>query len=170
MIRIPENCAYTPMVHPDCLMHPTQIKADSPRPYGLLNSGLIVLNPSKGLMDSITNFLWTSPLVATYKFPDQDLLAEVFRGRWKSLPYCYNALWTLRVIHTAMWRDEEVRCIHYIFKEKPWMGSGTDEAVSNASFKKLRQWWWDDWAELRSELKASETDGLELIKKHMVEA
>src|SRR5262249_38225830 len=90
------------------------------RTYTLLNSGTVVLTPSKELMETIEMHLLTSPNVSKYSFPDQDLLADVFHGKWKALPYCYNALKTLRVIHPGLWRDEEIRCLHYIFADKPW--------------------------------------------------
>lgn len=58
--RVPANCAHTPMVHPTALTSPPKITATSPRPYFLLNSGTVVLNPSKQLFDSIGNFLFLS--------------------------------------------------------------------------------------------------------------
>lgn len=30
------------------------------------------------------------------------------------MPYVYNALKTLRIIHPAIWRDEDVRNVHYM--------------------------------------------------------
>ena len=51
--RIPENCAHTSVKRPEALTNPPQITADSPRPYGLLNSGLVVVNPSLELFGSL---------------------------------------------------------------------------------------------------------------------
>jgi Glycosyl transferase family 8 len=126
--RIPANCAYTPLLHPTGNSQPTSIQPSSPRPHTLLNSGLVILTPSATLAQSIVDFLRTSPLVPTFTFPDQDLLAAFFRGRWKPLPWVYNALKTLRATHQNLWHDEEVRCLHYIFPEKPWkmVGSNRD--------------------------------------------
>lgn len=53
--------------------------------------------------------LHSDPIVKTFKFPDQDLLAYAFKGKFHSLGYQYNALKTLRGCHTAMWRDEDVK-------------------------------------------------------------
>ena len=133
------NCAFTAVAHPDGLIKPTQITSDSPRTYGLLNSGMVVLNPSKELAAGIEVFLNTSPLVPTFLFPDQDLLAAYFVGRWKPLPWCYNALKTLRYIHRPLWRDEEVRCLHYILKDKPW----TQPRGTGGDYEELNSWWWD---------------------------
>lgn len=124
--RTRENCAYTPTTHPSALTAPID-PSPSPAPHLLLNSGLVVLTPSPDTMKRITDLLSsTSPeeqdLIASWMFPDQDLLAEVFRGKWDALPWCYNALKTMRYWHageTGFWRDEEVRNVHYIC-DKPW--------------------------------------------------
>ena len=150
--RIPANCAYTPLLHPTGHSQPTSIQPSSPRPYALLNSGLVVLTPSATLARSIVDFLRTSSLVPTFTFPDQDLLAAFFRGRWKPLPWVYNALKTLRVTHKNLWRDDEVRCLHYIFPEKPWKarvrkGDGVDD------LKEMDLWWWERFDVLVGELK-----------------
>jgi len=162
---IPENCAHTPMVHPTALTSPPVITERSPRPYNLLNSGTVVLNPSPELFQAITNFLYTSPLVPTFSFPDQDLLAAFFKGRWKPLPWCYNALKTLRNIHKPMWRDEEVRCLHYILDDKPWLkppGTGGDYEVVN-------QWWWDRFEKLCEEMQSTDRTGLELVRSNVAQ-
>lgn len=113
--RVPDNCAYTPMMHPSCLTEPTPVTPDSRPTYHKLNSGLFVFTPSHDTMHQLIHFLATDPRVITYGFPDQDALADFFRGRYKPLPWCYNALKTLRRIHKPMWRDEEIRCIHYMY-------------------------------------------------------
>lgn len=121
--RTRENCAYTPTHHPDALTAPLPA-SDNPRPHLLLNSGLVVLTPSGATMDRITALLSSDDpveqdLVASWMFPDQDLLAEVFKGKWEALPWCYNALKTMRYWHGNFWRDDEVRNVHYIC-DKPW--------------------------------------------------
>jgi hypothetical protein len=124
--RTRENCAYTPTTHPSALTAPTD-PSPSPAPHLLLNSGLVVLTPSQKTMTRITDLLSSSnpahqSLIASWMFPDQDLIAELFRGKWEALPWCYNALKTMRYWHageTGFWRDEEVRNVHYIC-DKPW--------------------------------------------------
>lgn len=147
------------MAHPEGLIKPTEITADSPRPYTLLNSGAVVLNPSTELADGISDFISTSPLVPTFTFPDQDLLAHYFAGRWKVLPWCYNALKTLREIHKPLWRDEEIRCIHYILHEKPWhQPRGTAK-----EYELLNSWWWDKYEQLGEQMKVSDLEGWGLV-------
>lgn len=134
-------------MHPTALTHPTQIKPSSPRAYGLLNSGLVVLEPSKEDMSGLTEYLSTSPLVPTFRFADQDLLAAFYEGRWKPLPWCYNALKTLKKVHQPLWRDEEVRFLHYILAVKPWQTRVVDEWE-----KEIHQWWWDRFRLLEDRL------------------
>jgi len=148
----PENCAYNSTAYP-----PTQTP-ESPRAYGLLNSGLVVVTPSLETYDALVHFLETSPLVPDFLFPDQDLLAEFFRGRWKPLPYIYNALKTLRIIHSALWRDEDVKCVHYILADKPWMMRPNEAEPTEGEYSEVNGWWWDRYFALRKELDKSGTE------------
>jgi len=160
---IPENCAYTPLVHPTALTNPTVITSTSPRPYTLLNSGTVVLNPSPQLFEGITEFLATSPLVPQFSFPDQDLLAAFFKGKWKPLPWCYNALKTLRIIHKPLWRDEEIRCLHYILHDKPW-----HQRVLEGDFAELNEWWWVRLEQVKEELiRTGDTESWKVIEANV---
>jgi hypothetical protein len=141
--RIPENCAHTyanyitPISYQDLSKKPT---------FSLLNSGLVVLQPSDEMVQNIRTVLDTDPEVPNFKFPDQDFLSHLFRGKWVPLGYQYNALKTLRSCHKPIWRDEDVKNVHYIL-DKPWasrIGAGTapqDEV--------LHSWWWDAFEELK---------------------
>ena len=67
------------------------------------------------------------------------------------MPWVYNALKTLRATHKNLWRDDEVRCLHYIFPEKPWKarvrkGDGVDD------LKEMDLWWWERFDVLVGEL------------------
>lgn len=102
------------------------------------NGGLQVVNPSEILYKLILERMQTSSAVENYEFADQSLLSDLFRGRWVALPYTYNALKTLRWedVHAPIWRDQEVKNIHYILSPKPWdeqPGEGVDET---------HKWWW----------------------------
>ncbi|OAX44738.1 nucleotide-diphospho-sugar transferase [Rhizopogon vinicolor AM-OR11-026] len=154
---VPENCAYTPLVHPSSA---AVITEQSPRPYTQLNSGLVVLSPSLYLADEVRRHLFTSPLVSTWSFPDQDLLSDLFRGRWKPIPWYYNALKTLMVIHKPLWRDEEIRCLHYILADKPWHARVSED--DTGEFAKSHRWWWDRLEQLGQEMK-EETEGWKLV-------
>lgn len=113
--RVPENCGHTAAVLTTPLPHTSFSKPTHTR----LNSGLVVLQPSLDTFAAMVSFLQTDPRVPTYSFPDQDLLADFFEGRWLPLSYRYNALKTLRYCHKPMWRDEDVKNVHFILK-KPW--------------------------------------------------
>ena len=118
-----------------------------------------MLNPSTELAGALQHFLETSPLVPTFSFPDQDLLAAFFAGRWRVLPWCYNALKTLREIHKHLWRDEEVRCIHYILHDKPWM---TPRGTAGL-YEEPNVWWWDRYDQLANEMRRKDPEGWKLV-------
>lgn len=105
----------------------------------MLNSGLLVVTPSTQTYAQIEHALRTPSRVRRYTFPDQELLSDVFYGRWVPLPYVYNALKTMREerVHGPIWRDAEVRNVHYIFARKPW-----DEPLTQNS-DELDRWWWE---------------------------
>lgn len=125
---VPENCAFSSENYKP--IEP-QSKDDEQlrHVYGpscntglkLLNSGVMVIAPHRQTYEEIISVLNHCPdRIATYRFPDQDLLADLYSGRWVPLSYKYNALKTLRVIHSDLWKDSEVKCIHYILPPKPW--------------------------------------------------
>jgi len=136
---IPANCAHTAVQ--GSLGLPPVWTPTTPRPYGQLNSGTVVLNPSPELGKAIVHYLDTENL-ESFAFPDQDLLAAFFKGKWKPLQWYYNALKTLRMIHPQLWRDDEIRCLHYILKDKPW--EARIHAVPGP-FDELHNWWWNDF-------------------------
>jgi hypothetical protein len=117
--RIPENCAFTSQ-HND---PETAQKHGAPPTAGLgmPNGGLQVVNPSTAVYQLILDQL-SQETSGDYDFADQSLLGDVFNGRWVALPYIYNALKTLRWkgVHDAIWKDDEVKNIHYILSPKPW--------------------------------------------------
>ncbi|KAG9051300.1 hypothetical protein FS837_009567 [Tulasnella sp. UAMH 9824] len=158
-LRIPENCAFTPLVAPDCLSNPPRITRNSPRPYNLLNSGLVVLTPSIKAYNVLEDWVHNSPLIPTFGFPDQDLLSAVYAGRWKPLPYIYNALKPLRTTHPKMWRDEDVKVVHYIM-DKPWQARiGPGGKGEKSDFLATHAWWWDQYALLEKELNSDGPSG-----------
>ncbi|KAH8100598.1 nucleotide-diphospho-sugar transferase [Cristinia sonorae] len=159
----PENCAHSSVSWPTAISNPPVISKDSPRPYGLLNSGLVVINPSLELSEGLQGFLATSPLIPTFQFPDQDLLSVYFEGRWKVLPWCYNALKTMKFVHEPIWRDDEIRCLHYILAEKPWL---TDRAVAGV-YQEVNGWWWDEYKKLEVDMKQTDPEGWKLVDAHV---
>jgi lipopolysaccharide biosynthesis glycosyltransferase len=118
--RIPENCAFT-IQHSD--VEKAQVEGSSMKGcINMLNSGLLVVIPSADAYDMISKKMEDTEAMQKYDFPDQGILSDVFMNRWVVLPYIYNALKTLRWegIHTAIWRDDKVKNVHYIWSPKPW--------------------------------------------------
>lgn len=132
---IPENCAFTSQHNnPDLAQ---KEGAPSTGGLGMPNGGLQVVNPSTGVYDLILEQL-SNETSMDYDFADQSLLGDVFSGRWVALPYTYNALKTMRTkgVHHQIWRDDEVKNIHYILSPKPW-----DESPDQCS-NENHEWWW----------------------------
>ena len=132
---VPANCALTSQ-HND----PENAQIHGPSPttgIGLPNGGLVACNPSKGTYNKILETMKDSTLTSSYEFADQSLLGERFHGRWVGLSYKYNALKTLRWkgVHDAIWRDDEVKNMHYILSPKPW-----DEKYEDIQ-DETHKWW-----------------------------
>jgi len=157
---IPANCAHTANTHP--LAWPPSATDASPRPYSQLNSGTVVLNPSKELSEAIVHFLLTHDKISEFSFPDQDLLTAFFEGKWKPIPWYYNALKTLRFIHSSEWRDEEVRCLHYILPDKPWQSRVTPPGMQ-PDLDVLNQRWWQQFDRLGEEMITSDPEGWHFV-------
>lgn len=145
----PENCAFTSQHASPEVAQTTG--ADISTGLGKLNSGLLVINPSKAIFDQIVTKMNEAGL--DYQFPDQDLLADVFKGRWVALPYIYNALKTMRepAVHGAIWRDDKVKNVHYILSPKPWDELGPDGTWKGD--KPIHKWWIDAYKSMRAEEK-----------------
>jgi len=156
---IPENCAYSTVPSPTA---PPPTPVDFPRPYGQLNSGTVVLRPSMELAKRLYHFLATDERIPTFTFPDQDLLTAFFHGKWTALPWYYNALKTLRAIHTQLWDDDVVRCLHYVLADKPWLGRSSKE------YKDMNGWWWARYDKVCEELRAQDVEGWKLVSSTVV--
>ena len=133
---IPENCAFTSQ-HGT----PDEAQYTGPAPtagIGSPNGGLVVVNPSQGVYDKILQTLKDGKMTGGYEFADQSLLGDRFYGRWVGLPYTYNALKTLRWkgVHDTIWRDDEVKNVHYILSPKPW-----DEKLEEMK-DESHKWWY----------------------------
>ncbi|KAF2669797.1 nucleotide-diphospho-sugar transferase [Microthyrium microscopicum] len=135
---IPENCAFTTQ-HSDPLTAQTN-GAPSTAGLSMPNGGLQVVNPSKATYDLISSQL-AKEATSNYEFADQSLLGDLFHGRWVALPYIYNALKTLRWkgVHDAIWKDEEVKNVHYILSPKPW-----DETEEKKGKGDETHGWWHE--------------------------
>ena len=113
------------------------------------------MKPSKEQFEELYTFLKESPLVASFMFPDQDLMAVVYKGRWKPLPYVYNALKTLVVVHPNLWVDDDVKCIHYILTDKPWLS----RPKAGSPYYTVNEWWWEAYDGCIRELNLKSANG-----------
>lgn len=133
-IRIPENCGYT-------LQHRNPVAAaetgaDCDFGLGICNGGLLVVEPSIEVYNKIIATIQDPSKTTGYAFADQSLLSDAFYGKWVPLSYKYNALKTLRWCHAPIWRDDEVKNVHYILSPKPWEITDRDGGDPTTG------WWW----------------------------
>lgn len=137
---IPQNCAFTHQ-HNDPDAAQTQGIDPSVGPLGFMNGGLQVVNPSRVLYDQILAYMDAE--ASNMDFADQSLLSDLYRGRWVALPYIYNALKTMRRkgVHDKIWRDDCVKCVHYILTPKPW--DEVDEKGKWTGTDETHRWWVD---------------------------
>ncbi|KAI0884611.1 glycosyltransferase family 8 protein [Annulohypoxylon maeteangense] len=147
---VPANCAFT--AADQATGAPAPITAQSPNNHHLLNSGTVIVQPSKAQYDELIHAMNTHPDVPNMIFFDQDLLAIVYRGRWKPLPYHYNALKPMRACHGGLWKDGDVKILHYILN-KPWKSRAFDEGDTIESTHGL---WWEEFGLVEREWIGSE--------------
>lgn len=137
---VPAACAFTHQ-HADAAAAQTDGIDPAVGPLGFMNGGLQVVNPSRAVYDLIVAHM--EDHAADMAFADQSLLSDLFRARWVPLPYVYNALKTMRWpgVHDAIWRDDQVKNVHYILAPKPW-----DEVAADGRFTgsdETHAWWVD---------------------------
>ncbi|KAK3682761.1 nucleotide-diphospho-sugar transferase [Podospora appendiculata] len=141
---VPENCGFT--AADKATGQPAPIREDGPANHHLLNSGTVILRPSKKEYDALIHAMNTHPDVPTMLFFDQDLLAIVYRNKWTPLSYAYNALKPMRACHSDLWRDDDVKILHYILA-KPWKSRTYGDDVIESTHKL----WWHYYAEVEKE-------------------
>ncbi|KAH3661816.1 hypothetical protein OGAPHI_005994 [Ogataea philodendri] len=105
---------------------------------GLCNGGLLIVRPDTQNYATILETLSKPEKTASYDFPDQELLADVFRNRWVALSYKYNCLKTLKKCHSDIWNMDEIKNIHYIITPKPWEVSRESFHDETDTF----EFWW----------------------------
>lgn len=142
--RVPANCAFTGCDRTAGTINPPSI---TKRDY--FNSGLVVLIPNQDIFQQMIDRLFGAADLSIYPFPDQDFLNEIFKNRWKPLPYSYNALKTLPSAHSPMWNLHDVKNIHYILS-KPW---DTDPNHEPDVYYPLYQLWWEAFNSLPTSMK-----------------
>lgn len=140
---VPENCSFTDYQGKKKLSLNPQDNCyhykgpDSSLGLGQCNSGLIVIEPKLQYYDKVLETLKDPVRTSKYKFPDQELLTDVFP--WLSLSYVYNCLKSLRSCHSDIWDMTQIKNIHYILTPKPWQVSEDTYDDPTGTF----QYWWD---------------------------
>ncbi|KAJ3091731.1 hypothetical protein HK102_013621 [Quaeritorhiza haematococci] len=132
---VPENCRYTALGRGEAL------QPGKPRYF---NSGLFLIRPSKTTLSEMLTQLQNLSDLTAYQFPDQDFLNEFWSAgdrTWVELPYIYNALKTLHVIHKDVWDIKEVKNIHYIL-DKPWDKKMYELESAADIYDDLNRLWW----------------------------
>ncbi|SPO01857.1 related to galactinol synthase [Cephalotrichum gorgonifer] len=148
---VPENCAFS--AADKATGQPAAITEESHANHHLLNSGTVILRPSKKEYSALIDAMNTHPDVPNMLFFDQDLLAVVYRHKWKPLPYTYNSLKTLRGCHSDLWKDRDVKVLHYILN-KPW----DDRNYNSDSVESTHKLWWDLYDEVEKEWTESQDE------------
>ena len=127
----PAHCFYTYCRGAEHTSEPAEVD-------NYLNGGFLVLEPDQGVFDDMVARLAGLDDLTRYPFAEQDFLNEYYRDRWQPLSYVYNALKTLPFQHPSVWKDSEVKNIHYII-DKPW-----DTPLDPADrYHALDELWWD---------------------------
>ncbi|SPO28123.1 related to galactinol synthase [Ustilago trichophora] len=179
---IPENCGFTNQTLPAASSSASvpQPDASTPRPGKLINSGLVILTPSSSTMSEMIECINTDPRIPEYRFPDQDFLADFFSTRTRHiryLPYKYNALKKLKLVHPNIWEDAEATNIHYIL-DKPWtLGrpGGNANPEGKDADAEIHGWWWTAFDAVKraneevrkGAVRLSEDDWKDCVEKYM---
>lgn len=130
-----ENCVFTRFNGNDNSIHGPSCKLGLSK----CNSGLLIVEPSIDSFNSILSTLEDGDATASYMFPDQDLLADVFHKNWLSLSPNYNCLKTYKNCHPQLWNLSKIKNIHYILSPKPW---DVDRSFNDESG--TFHLWWDE--------------------------
>lgn len=150
-----ENCGYTNLQHPSALEKGFSVPSglSPPHTLALLNGGVFLYKPRKETWEDMHHLFLTSPNLKNYQFPDQDFLAEFYRGKWLSLPWKYNALKTMKQWHPNIWRDEEMKGLHYIV-DKPWQRRVASDGIGGHLGRdgETHRWWWNVYGEWRDQV------------------
>lgn len=71
----------------------------------------------------------------------------------------------MRIIHANLWRDDEVRCLHYILADKPWhtrvLAGGTGE------YDEVHSWWWGAFDKIGEEMHTKDKEGWQLLLENV---
>lgn len=142
---IPQNCVYTECDHrpsPWCKdhqhFHDVTMPSNSHSHY--FNSGMFVYRPNMARAKDLIDHFNSLEDLTQFTFADQDFLNQFYVGKWKPLPYVFNALKTLSVAHPKMWNITEIYNLHFII-EKPWKVNMKKIDKSDPYLPLYNLWW-----------------------------
>ena len=140
------------------------LKAEDVENIRHFNSGMFLFRPCESLWKKMLDFFLTTPLLSSFRFPDQDFLRYFFKFNWHPLPWQYNALKTFRYHHCDLWSDEEVICLHYVV-DKPWVKRNAENGLAGYKGKDgaTHRLWWAAFERWREARKAMGEDGAEIL-------
>lgn len=114
----------------------------APPPWPYFNAGLLSLRPNSSVLVHMLRALALCDL-ASFPFAEQDFLNQYFAGRWKRLPWVYNASKALYACHRngqgaggCVFKLAEAKNLHYTMA-KPW--NLRDEC--NKGYERLNEIW-----------------------------
>ncbi|GAB4820707.1 hypothetical protein N2152v2_007753 [Parachlorella kessleri] len=102
------------------------------------NAGFYVMTPSLEELRGMEEALAEGRVTVRF-FAEQDFLNGYFKGKWKHLPYTYNAQKRIKYHHPTLWRMEDIHIVH-IVDEKPWDHRYSEE---NMAYQEIMDYWWD---------------------------
>ena len=123
----------------DALLDEPPFSAVAAMPYSsrLFNSGVFVFEPSLAVASSLAALsratdtgVGGKPAAVrirgameqrgTSHLSDQSVLNHFFKGRWRPLPYGYNAGKKIYMAKRELWKQMQVGAIHFVGRPKPW--------------------------------------------------
>lgn len=178
----PVNCPHSQTSHPESrdtggeVPHSSLSKDEADdegdlEPRRMLNSGVLVFEPNPTDRDELFNAFDHDPDLHAYKCPDQDFLSVLYRDRWSTIPWRFNALKTMRYWHGNIWSghplrqnngdlglgqtiegDIDVSMLHYIV-DKPWAKRIASDGIAGHMGRDgaTHRWWWVAYETWRKE-------------------
>jgi len=101
------------------------------------NAGFYVMTPNKAEFAAMHAAL-AAGSVEVGRFAEQDFLNGYFNGRWRPLPYIYNAQKRIKYHHPNLWDLQHIAVIHYV-DDKPWNNPHSPE---NMAYQDIVEYWW----------------------------
>ena len=165
LVAIEQTKRFTQGLIKEAPMSPELSEIENVQQIRHFNSGAFVFRPSKHLWNQILYFFDNSPLLSTFRYPDQDFLRNFFKHRWLPLPWQYNAFKTARNFHADLWRDEEVICLHYVV-DKPWAKKVGGDCVAGYTRKDgfTHALWWASFERWQKDVWALGESGQEILR------